>query len=111
MIILSWDSLYFIFCFVFLQEVLLLKASFSNDVKSRRVILYLKDSVCGEKYYKEKAACTVKSFLRSVTLKECSVDFSIMYVLLCRVFIASFFAIFDFIPQNLKSSCFLPIFK
>lgn len=63
-----------------------MKTSFSKDAKSRRVILYLKDSMRREKFYKEKAACIVKSFLRSVTLKECVLDFSIMYVTLLSLY-------------------------
>lgn len=55
------------------QELLLLRSIFTNDENSRRVILYLQEESGNSpmKFWKEKIACTVQSFLRKLTLKQC----------------------------------------
>ncbi|XP_078429517.1 nuclear RNA polymerase D1B isoform X2 [Wolffia australiana] len=62
-----------------MKEVLLSKVKFKNDDAGRRVILYMNDCLCGKRTCKEKAACTVYSFLKKVTLRDLTLYFSIEY--------------------------------
>ena len=62
---------------LYLQEILLCKVNFRNELVDRRVILYLNDCDCGGSYCRENAAYSVKDQLRKVSLKDAAVEFII----------------------------------
>lgn len=64
----SWESM---------KEILQTKVGYKNDMKDRKVILFLNDCSCPKKFCKERAALTVQSCLRRVTLADCATDISI----------------------------------
>lgn len=78
------------FAFSFLQEILLCKVNFKNELIDRRVILYLNNCGCGRKYCRERAACLVKNQLKKVSLKDTAVEFMIEYALPPYIFLATF---------------------
>ncbi|KAJ9565612.1 hypothetical protein OSB04_001578 [Centaurea solstitialis] len=62
-----------------MKEILLCGVNFKNVPTDRRVILYLNDCDCGEKYCLENAAYLVKNHLRKVSLKDVALEFLIEY--------------------------------
>ncbi|KAI3709956.1 hypothetical protein L2E82_39726 [Cichorium intybus] len=66
----SWDMM---------KEILLCGVNFKNVHNDRRVVLYLNDCDCGNKYCLEKSAYMVKNHLRKVSLKDAAVEFLIEF--------------------------------
>ncbi|XP_052621483.1 DNA-directed RNA polymerase V subunit 1 [Lactuca sativa] len=66
----SWDMM---------KEILLCGVNFKNVNNDRRVVLYLNDCDCGNKYCLEKSAYFVKNHLRKVSLKDTAVEFLIEF--------------------------------
>ncbi|PUZ74086.1 hypothetical protein GQ55_1G036800 [Panicum hallii var. hallii] len=64
----SWESM---------KETLQAKTGYNNDMKDRKVILFLNDCSCSKKFCKERAALTVQSCLRRVTIADCTTDICI----------------------------------
>ncbi|CAH2058668.1 unnamed protein product [Thlaspi arvense] len=62
-----------------MKEVLLCKVNFQNTANDRRVILYLNECRCGEKFCQENAAYTVRNKLKKVSLKDTAVEFLVEY--------------------------------
>ncbi|CAN6243084.1 unnamed protein product [Urochloa humidicola] len=60
-----------------MKEILQTKVGYKNDMKDRKVILFLNDCSCPKKFCKERAALTVQSCLRRVTLADCATDICI----------------------------------
>ena len=81
----------FIYSCYLLQEVLLCKVNFKNEVVDRRLILYLNECGCGRKYCQEKAAYSVKNQLKKVNLKYAAETFLIEYVLSLKQYSCCFF--------------------
>jgi DNA-directed RNA polymerase V subunit 1 len=59
------------------QEILQTRTSYKNDVKDRKVVLFLNDCSCAKKFCKERAALAVQSCLKRVTLGDCATDICI----------------------------------
>ncbi|KAF8776332.1 hypothetical protein HU200_003555 [Digitaria exilis] len=64
----SWESM---------KEILQTRVSYKNDMKDRKVILFLNDCACPKKFCKERAAIVVENCLRRVTLADCTTDICI----------------------------------
>ncbi|AQK60576.1 DNA-directed RNA polymerase V subunit 1 [Zea mays] len=64
----SWESM---------KEILQTRTSYKNDVKDRKVVLFLNDCSCAKKFCKERAALAVQSCLKRVTLGDCATDICI----------------------------------
>ncbi|KAL5207904.1 hypothetical protein ABZP36_032339 [Zizania latifolia] len=62
-----------------MKEILQTKIGYRNDMKDRKVILFLNDCSCAKKFCKEKAAIAVQGCLRRVTLEDCATDICIEY--------------------------------
>ncbi|KAG2648561.1 DNA-directed RNA polymerase V subunit 1-like [Panicum virgatum] len=60
-----------------MKETLQAKSGYKNDMKDRKVILFLNDCSCPKKFCKERAALTVQSCLRRVTIADCATDICI----------------------------------
>ncbi|KAL6629149.1 hypothetical protein ACP70R_028914 [Stipagrostis hirtigluma subsp. patula] len=60
-----------------MKEILQTKVSYKNDMKDRKVILFLSDCSCTKKFCKERAAIAVQGFLKRVTLADCATDICI----------------------------------
>ncbi|CAL5023974.1 unnamed protein product [Urochloa decumbens] len=60
-----------------MKEILQTKVGYKNDMKDRKVVLFLNDCSCPKKFCKERAALTVQSCLRRVTLADCATDICI----------------------------------
>jgi DNA-directed RNA polymerase V subunit 1 len=56
------------------------KVGYKNDIKDRKVILFLKDCSCSKRFCKERAATAVQSVLKRFTLADCATDICIEYV-------------------------------
>ncbi|KAJ1277932.1 hypothetical protein BS78_04G040400 [Paspalum vaginatum] len=64
----SWESM---------KEILQTKTGYKNDTKDRKVILFLNDCSCANKFCKERAAIAVQGCLKRVTLADCATDICI----------------------------------
>ncbi|XP_066321217.1 DNA-directed RNA polymerase V subunit 1-like [Miscanthus floridulus] len=64
----SWESM---------KEILQTRTSYNNDLKDRKVVLFLSDCSCAKKFCKERAALAVQSCLKRVTLGDCATDICI----------------------------------
>lgn len=64
----SWESM---------KEILQTKTGYKNDMKDRKVILFLNDCSCAKKFCKERAAIAVQGCLKRVTLADCATDICI----------------------------------
>ncbi|XP_010534197.1 PREDICTED: DNA-directed RNA polymerase V subunit 1 [Tarenaya hassleriana] len=62
-----------------MKEVLLCKVKFQNTCNDRRVVLYLNKCRCGGKYCQEKAASTVITQLKKISLKDAAKEFLVEY--------------------------------
>uniref|UniRef100_A0A0E0JVN1 DNA-directed RNA polymerase n=1 Tax=Oryza punctata TaxID=4537 RepID=A0A0E0JVN1_ORYPU len=60
-------------------EILQTTSRYKNDMKDRKVILFLNDCSCAKKFCKEKAAIAVQGCLRRITLEDCATDICIEY--------------------------------
>ncbi|KAF2943116.1 DNA-directed RNA polymerase V subunit 1 [Oryza sativa Japonica Group] len=62
-----------------MKEILQTTSRYKNDMKDRKVILFLNDCSCAKKFCKEKAAIAVQGCLRRITLEDCATDICIEY--------------------------------
>ncbi|XP_062218221.1 DNA-directed RNA polymerase V subunit 1-like [Phragmites australis] len=60
-----------------MKEILQTKVGYKNDIKDRKVILFLNDCSCAKKFCKERAAIAVQGCLRRFTLADCATDICI----------------------------------
>uniref|UniRef100_A0A0E0CFS0 DNA-directed RNA polymerase n=1 Tax=Oryza meridionalis TaxID=40149 RepID=A0A0E0CFS0_9ORYZ len=60
-----------------MKEILQTTSRYKNDMKDRKVILFLNDCSCAKKFCKEKAAIAVQGCLRRITLEDCATDICI----------------------------------
>ncbi|TVU33434.1 hypothetical protein EJB05_25251, partial [Eragrostis curvula] len=58
-------------------EILQTKVGYKNDVKDRKVILFLNDCSCPKRFCKERAAIAVQGCLKRFTLADCATDICI----------------------------------
>ncbi|KAL6888501.1 hypothetical protein ACP4OV_009527 [Aristida adscensionis] len=64
----SWEQM---------KEILQTRDGYKNDLKDRKVILFLNDCSCAKKFCKERAAIAVQGCLRRVTLGDCATEICI----------------------------------
>ncbi|GJN19018.1 hypothetical protein PR202_gb06248 [Eleusine coracana subsp. coracana] len=64
----SWESM---------KEILQTRVGYKNDIKDRKVILFLNECSCSKRFCKERAAIAVQGCLKRFTLADCATDICI----------------------------------
>uniref|UniRef100_A0A0D9VCB6 DNA-directed RNA polymerase subunit n=1 Tax=Leersia perrieri TaxID=77586 RepID=A0A0D9VCB6_9ORYZ len=62
-----------------MKEILQTPNRYKNNMKDRKVILFLNDCCCAKNFCKERAAIVVQGCLRKITLEDCATDICIEY--------------------------------